>query len=186
MLGRPTALVVLSMAVVLVLAATTAVMLWNAPSGGATGNVITSPDTAGEVGLGEEVFYLGFNVGGAPFDDPLVLEAFARAIDGSLIENLLDKRVVIASIDPATDTAIPFPPHNADLTALGFSPVLAAEALAASSYGGPEGLPELELTTTGHSVVAFIEVVVSMWNEHLDVDVQGCARGILDVRPRVA
>ncbi len=38
-------------AVVLVLAvALLAILLWNAPSGGATGNVITSPDTAGWVG----------------------------------------------------------------------------------------------------------------------------------------
>lgn len=168
MLGRPVALVALVAAILLV--ALLAVLSRNPPSGGATGNVITSPDTAGDVGSGEEAFYLAFNIGAAPFNDPLVLAAFARAIDQSLIENVLDKRVVLASIDPATDTAIPFPPHNADLTTLGFDPALAAEALAASSYGGPDGLPELVLTTADSSVILFADLVGFMWSEHLDVD----------------
>ncbi|MCH7484664.1 MAG: hypothetical protein IIA90_05890, partial [Chloroflexi bacterium] len=50
MLGRPIALVVVPVAAIL-LGALLAVSLWNASSGGATGNSITSPDTVGEVGL---------------------------------------------------------------------------------------------------------------------------------------
>ena len=50
MLGRPIALVVAPAAAIL-LVALLAALLWNAAPGGATGNVITSPDTVGEVGL---------------------------------------------------------------------------------------------------------------------------------------
>ena len=49
MLGRPIALVVAPAAAIL-LVALLAALLWNAAPGGATGNVITSPDTAGSVG----------------------------------------------------------------------------------------------------------------------------------------
>ncbi len=49
MLGRSVALIAAPVAALL-LAALLAVLLWNAPSGGATGNSITSPDTAGHVG----------------------------------------------------------------------------------------------------------------------------------------
>ena len=49
MRSRPIALVVLPVAAIL-LVTLLAVLLWNAPSGGATGNVITSPDTGVDVG----------------------------------------------------------------------------------------------------------------------------------------
>ena len=82
---------------------------------------------------------LSFNLTREPFTDKRVREAFAYAFDRQTYCALLRDGGCL----PALSWIPPDVPGHIDTTAYAFDPEKAREALAASSYGGPEQLPEI-------------------------------------------
>jgi len=117
-----------------------------------------------------DIWYIGFNVNKPPFDDPKVRQALAHAVDkDKLIEVALLNAVLKA------DGILPpeMPGFNANLQGLKFDPELARQLLAESKYGGPEGLPDIEIASSGRgaSVGPVSEAVLAMWEENLGVKI---------------
>jgi len=117
-----------------------------------------------------DIWYIGFDVEKPPFDDPKVRQAFAHAIDkDKLIEVVLLDAVVEA------DGILPpsIPGFNEDLQGLDFDVEKARQLLAESSYGGPEGLPDIEIASSGRgaSVGPVSEAVLAMWEENLGIEI---------------
>jgi oligopeptide transport system substrate-binding protein len=117
-----------------------------------------------------DIWYIGFNVEKPPFDDPKVRQAFAHAVDkDKLIEVVLLDAVVEA------DGILPpgIPGFNEDLQGLEFDVEKAKQLLAESKYGGPEGLPDIEIVSSGRgaSVGPVSEAILFMWEENLGVNI---------------
>jgi oligopeptide transport system substrate-binding protein len=117
-----------------------------------------------------DIWYIGFNVEEPPFDDPKVRQAFAHAVDkDKLIEVVLLDAVVEA------DGILPpgIPGFNEDLQGLEFDVEKAKQLLAESEYGGPEGLPDIEIASSGRgaSVGPVSEAILFMWEENLGVNI---------------
>jgi len=117
-----------------------------------------------------DIWYIGFNVEKPPFDDPKVRQAFAHAIDkDKLIEVVLLDAVVEA------DGILPpgIPGFNEELQGLDFDPEKARQLLAESKYGGPAGLPDMEIASSGRgaSVGPVSEAILAMWEDNLGVKV---------------
>ncbi|GAF90177.1 unnamed protein product, partial [marine sediment metagenome] len=117
-----------------------------------------------------DIWYIGFNVEDEPFDDPKVRQAFAHAIDkDKLIEVVLLDAVVEA------DGILPpgIPGFNEELQGLEFDVEKAQQLLAESEYGGPGGLPDIEIASSGRgaSVGPVSEAILAMWEENLGVNV---------------
>ena len=116
------------------------------------------------------VSYIGFNTNAPPFDDPLVRQAFAAAVDlerivGALLEN---------AIPAANSIVMPgLPAYNPNARAPTFDPERARQLLEQSSYGGPEGLPEISLASTGAGATAgpTTQAILEDWRQHLGIEV---------------
>jgi len=117
-----------------------------------------------------DIWYIGFNVEKPPFDDPKVRQAFAHAIDK-------DKLIEVVLLDAVgkADGILPpdIPGFNENLQGLEFDLEKAQQLLAESSYGGPEGLPDVEIASSGRgaSVGPVSEAILAMWEENLGVEV---------------
>ncbi|MEE2700994.1 MAG: peptide ABC transporter substrate-binding protein [Chloroflexota bacterium] len=114
--------------------------------------------------------YIGLVASKPPFDDPLVRKAFLLAIDRQqLVANIYgDSRELANGFLPPG-----LPGHNTSIKGSGFDPVEARRLLRNSSYGGPEGLPEIVYITTGFSEPsAVVTAILAMWRTNLDVNVQ--------------
>jgi oligopeptide transport system substrate-binding protein len=117
-----------------------------------------------------DIWYIGFNVNKPPFDDPKVRQAFAHAIDK-------DKLIQVVLLDAVVKAEGILPPDipgfNQNLQGLDFDPEEARQLLAESSYGGPEGLPDLEIASSGRgaSVGPVAEAILAMWEDNLGVKV---------------
>ena len=114
--------------------------------------------------------YIGFNVNVPPFDDPLVRKAFAMAINKEQIVAILFQ----GAIPAANSIVMPgLPAYNAEARAPEFDPEAAREALAQSSYGGPEGLPDIRIAESGAggSAGTALEAMLGDWLQHLGVEV---------------
>lgn len=85
--------------------------------------------------------YLSFNLTQEPFTDRKVREAFAYGFDRETYCLLLRG----GSCIPTLTWIPPDVPGHVTTTAYAFDPEQARQALAESSYGGPEGLPEVTL-----------------------------------------
>lgn len=86
--------------------------------------------------------YLNFALDKAPFTDKKVREAFAYALDRAAYCEQMRKGDCISALSwmpPGVPGAIETKQYD-------FDPEKARQALAASSYGGPAGLPEIKLT----------------------------------------
>ena len=115
--------------------------------------------------------YLGFNTNTEPFDDPLVRRAFAMAIDKEQIA----RAVFQDAIPVANSIVMPgLAAYSEQVQAPLFDPEQARQLLADSSYGGPEGLPEITLAEsgTGATAGAGTSAILEMWRQNLGVDVQ--------------
>jgi len=115
--------------------------------------------------------YLGFNTNSEPFNDPLVRQAFAMAIDKEQIASAIFKD----AIPVANSIGIPgMPAYNPDALAPQFDAERARQLLEDSSYGGADGLPHIVFAesgtgaTSGPGTVAIID----MWRENLGVEVE--------------
>jgi oligopeptide transport system substrate-binding protein len=83
--------------------------------------------------------YLGFNLTREPFTDPKVREAFAYAFD----RDSFCRDVIHDLCTPTLSWIPPGVPGHAETSAFAFDQERAQQALAESSYGGPDRLPEI-------------------------------------------
>jgi len=118
-------------------------------------------------------YYVGFNTTKAPFDDPLVRQAFAYAIDR---QKLIDT-VLKGEQKPAKTFAPPgifgSPAEDDAWEGISFDPEKAQQLLAEAGYANGEGLPEITYmfnTSEGHQKIA--EFFQASWKEVLGVDVK--------------
>ena len=106
--------------------------------------------------------YLAFNVTIPPFDDPLVRQAFALALD-------IDKELAITLKGMADRAGGILPPgmpgHNPSLTPVPFDPSRARALLDQSRYRGAQNLPV---------IVSYVDddAMHWMWEEYLGVEVE--------------
>lgn len=118
-----------------------------------------------------DIFYIGFNLKEPPFDDPLVRQAFAIAIDKGAIARvaLRDAAVVAQGILPPG-----MPGYDPNFQGLPYDPERARQLLEESSYGGPEGLPRIVWTTSGQGASPgdVVEAIQAMWRQNLGVEVE--------------
>ncbi len=117
------------------------------------------------------ISYLAFNTEAPPFDDVDVRRAFAMAIDRAKVA----ETVFMNAWLPATGIIPPrVPGYTAEDKTYTFDPEGARAALAASSYGSPEGLPPITLTEMGGGASASIDTqaFLEQWREELGVEVQ--------------
>ena len=114
--------------------------------------------------------YVIFDNTQPPFDELEVREAFAKAIDRDRYNDVVtDGQGVIANgLYPPG-----LPGYNQDVRGIPFDPDQARAALASSSYGGAEGLPEIVLTTQGEGGDLYPSdaILLQMWEEVLGVKV---------------
>lgn len=113
---------------------------------------------------------LRFDLTQPPFDDLLVRKAFVQAIDKVRYNDILTegKGVIAEGLFP-----LGLPGYNPDLTAMGYNPESAKKSLSASSYGGPEELPEIVYTIRGYGsgIGRSAALLVQMWEDVLNVKV---------------
>jgi oligopeptide transport system substrate-binding protein len=86
-------------------------------------------------------YTLSMNLSTEPFNDPKVREAFSYAID----RETLCAEVRSGDCTPTLSWIPPGVPGAIETDKFGFNPEKAKQALAESSYGGPENLPEIKL-----------------------------------------
>ena len=113
--------------------------------------------------------YIGFNTRTPPFDDPLVRQAFAMAVDKESIARDILQNLAI----PAKGILPPgMPGYRPDYKGLEYNPAKARELLAQSSYGN--NLPRIKITISGSgsapSVV--LQSIVQFWKSNLGVEVE--------------
>lgn len=114
-------------------------------------------------------FYIQLNTRQAPFDDPLVRQAFAMAIDREQINNVLNfgaYRVADGFIPPE------MPGYTESVTSYDYNPEEARRLLDESRYGGT--LPRIVLSYGGSAGVTpnILVVMQEQWKQNLGVDVQ--------------
>ncbi len=119
---------------------------------------------------GASTFGMGFNLTQEPFTDKKVREAFAYALDRQTYCEVIRSGDCIPAyswIPAGVGGAI-------ETTAYTFDPEAAKQALAESSYGGPQGLPELKMTynSTDASNQARAEWIAGQLREVLGIEVQ--------------
>jgi len=111
-----------------------------------------------------------FDVTMPPFDEPLVRQAFAYAIDRQKLTEVVGK-----GMSKPAYTILPpgMPGYSEDITAPEFNPDKAQELLAISSYGSADALPEITLTTSGWGgdLSDYQSALIDMWRTHLGVEV---------------
>jgi oligopeptide transport system substrate-binding protein len=117
----------------------------------------------------QSIDYLGFNTNVPPFDDPLVRQAFALAVDRKKIAEVVLK----GAIPVATGILAPgVPGYTRDDKTYPFDPQKAKDLLAQSKYAGK--LPEITLAESGAgaTVGPTTEAIVQFWKDNLGVDVK--------------
>ncbi len=128
-----------------------------------SGDLIENPELS--------IFYVGLASDRPPFDDPMVRKAFMLAVEREKLT-----RDIFGDYQPVAHGFMPpgLPGYNDSIEDIPFDPVEARRLLAASSYGGPEGLPNIIYTTSGFTEPSSPVVIglLDMWRENLGVEVQ--------------
>ncbi|MGD0856876.1 MAG: peptide ABC transporter substrate-binding protein [Dehalococcoidia bacterium] len=113
--------------------------------------------------------YIGFNTSKPPFDDPLVRQAFCRAVDKDRVIKLIQQDMVTGAkgIIP-TD----MPGYNKDVKGLDYDPAKARELLAESKYSS--GLPPITVTVAGFGgvdVEDYLGAIILDWKKNLGANI---------------
>lgn len=114
--------------------------------------------------------YIGLNTKIAPFDDVMVRQAFAMAIDKEWLAHDVFADLLI----PAQGVLpVGMPGYRPNLKGLSFDPARALQILSQSKYGGASGLPRIKITisSTGTVPSVMIQSIVQMWKDNLGVEV---------------
>ena len=115
-------------------------------------------------------YYVNFDVTRPPFDEFEVREAFTKAIDKDRYNDVVQegKGVIANGLYPPG-----LPGYNPDVEPIVYDPDQAREALEASSYGGPDALPEIVLTISGEGGDLYPSdaILLQMWEEVLGVTI---------------
>ncbi|MCL2140789.1 MAG: peptide ABC transporter substrate-binding protein [Dehalococcoidia bacterium] len=115
--------------------------------------------------------YLGFDITKAPFDDPLIRQAFSIAVDKEKIAKLMFRDVVAA-----TGGILPpgMPGYNTSLTTLSYSVEDAKTLIAQSKYGSAANLPEIVVTVSGYggTIPSDLEAIIFDWNTVFGIEIQ--------------
>ena len=117
------------------------------------------------------VSYVGFYTNMAPFDDAKFRQALNHAVDKELIAS----EVLSGLVEPAYGVLPPgFPGYNPSLTGLSYDGELARRLLAESAYGDANTRPRIVITVpgTGGTIGLDLEVVIEMWKQELEVEVE--------------
>lgn len=113
--------------------------------------------------------YLGMNVNEPPFDDPLVRQAFALAIDREAINTALyfDAAIVADGIVPPT-----MPGYAEGVSSYPYDPERAAELLARSRYA--DDMPRVILTYSGSGgdPPDTLQAYQQQWRDALGIEVE--------------
>lgn len=116
-------------------------------------------------------WYVALDATRPPFDDLLVRQAFAMAIDRERYVSIVSegRGVVANGLYPPG-----LPGHDPDVRSLPYDPSGARELLNRSPYGGPHGLPEIVLTVSGAGgdLSPSAATLVQMWQAGLGVVVR--------------
>jgi ABC-type transport system substrate-binding protein len=115
--------------------------------------------------------YIGFNVESPPFDDPLVRQAFAMAIDkNSIASGPLQNAIPVANSIMMPGLAA----YDPNARAPQFDAEQARQLLEDSSYGGADDLPPITLAESGAGATSgpTTTAIVEMWRENLGVEVE--------------
>jgi oligopeptide transport system substrate-binding protein len=115
------------------------------------------------------LFYIGFNVNAAPFNDAKVRQALCYAVDKENIVDVLNKNTVSAAWGILPEG---IPGYSEDLAGLEFNISKAQQLLAESSYHN--GLPPIVLSVQGSCAgISAADVAIAyMWQETLGIDVK--------------
>jgi oligopeptide transport system substrate-binding protein len=118
------------------------------------------------------VGYLGFNVKKAPFDNRLVRQAFAAAIDRKAIAALA---VTLQGTQNARSAVTFTPPETLGRDLTGqvavYDPVKARALLAQAGYPDGKGFPEITLASgSADAVFRLASAAVAAWNENLKIN----------------
>ena len=117
------------------------------------------------------VSYIGFNTNIPPFDDRKFRQALNHAVDKELIA----KEVLSELVVPAYGILPPgFPGYDPGLRGLEYDPDLAQRLLSESKYPTPDTYDRIVVTVpgTGGTIGIDLEVVIEMWRQILDVEVE--------------
>jgi oligopeptide transport system substrate-binding protein len=115
-------------------------------------------------------YYMGFNCAEAPFNDPIIRQAFSLALDKEKLVSLVYKDAVEAAqgiLPPG------IPGYNQSIEGYGYNPQLALELIESSSYGSVGNLPPIAITVIGWGglVSSEVEAMVYQWRENLGVEI---------------
>jgi oligopeptide transport system substrate-binding protein len=114
--------------------------------------------------------YITFDVTQPPFDDVNVRKAFSMAFDRQKYIDVVLKGHAL----PANGLYPPaLPGFDLAFKGLPYDPAQARELLAASQYGGPEGLPPIVFTDagTGSYTGPDVAAMAEMWEQNLGVTI---------------
>jgi oligopeptide transport system substrate-binding protein len=114
--------------------------------------------------------YVVYDVTQPPFDEFLVREAFTKAIDKDRFNDVVEegKGVIANGVYPPG-----LPGFNPNVQPIPFNPDEARASLDASSFGGPDGLPEIVLTIAGEGgdLYPADAILLQMWEEVLGITI---------------
>jgi hypothetical protein len=119
------------------------------------------------------VTWVSFNINKAPFDDPLVREAFAAALDRQVLAKIAEEHG-IKNVRPATSLT---PPETLGRDLYGqvgipFNPERARTLLAQAGYTGGTNFPKVNIYTNPTEInTPVFEAIVQMWEKHLNIKV---------------
>ena len=122
------------------------------------------------IGVNMCTSYVGFDNSKPPFDDPLVRQAFAYALDRDrIIEGLLMGDAL------AADGPLPpgMPGYTGDVDGYSYDPERAKDLLAQAGYADPATFPVVTFNTSGYGGVgSFVTALISMWQDTLGITIE--------------
>jgi ABC-type transport system substrate-binding protein len=114
--------------------------------------------------------YVGFNNQLPPFDDPLVRQAFAMAVDQQRIVNGLYNGNALPAAGPLPPG---LPGYTGQTGQAAYDPAAARQLLAQAGYEDPAEFPPVTFNTSGYGGVGpLVTAMITMWQENLAVTIE--------------